>query len=302
MNFDDVLRFGSMLSQLPDRDTYLRVVRGELARLIPGDDVLWIRANDTTGSGCVVLRGEPWQLDPELSTGLSFYWRRHPHPQSYTRDPKNRTPRRMSDIVAPRRWREMEEFRALKAGMHQYQLSIIPPPPFRYRGWLICRDEHDFDDTNVDTATAIAPVLAVLGPLYDRIDRWNQVADSPANVPALTARELAVLHVLDDGLPAHAIGHRLSISPGTVDKHLEHIYRKLGCNDRLVAVTIAHRIGLLPQNFLRGDPNSAKAAINYDSIQCRTEFSTRDAWGLGSGSSCRTGDETWAAATSAEIN
>ena len=141
MNFDDVLRFGSMLSQLPDRATYLRVVRDELARLIPGDDVLWIQANDTIGRGCMVLRGDPWQLDPGLSTGLSYHWRRHPHPQSYTREPNNRTPRRISDIVAPRRWREMEEFRALKDGMHQCQLSIIPPPPVRYRGWLIARDK-----------------------------------------------------------------------------------------------------------------------------------------------------------------
>lgn len=37
--------------------TYLRVARDELARLIPGDGVLWIQAHDTGGTGCLVLRG-----------------------------------------------------------------------------------------------------------------------------------------------------------------------------------------------------------------------------------------------------
>ena len=181
-------------------------------------------------------------------------------------------------------------------------MSIIPPPPVRYRGWLIGRDKRDFDDTNVDVATAIAPVLAAVGPLFDRMDRGVTSRTAPGtwwHSPRVNSPCSA----------SSPTGCRLVRSVGgwgsaerTVDKHLEHIYRKLDCNDRLVAVTIAHRIGLLPQNFLRGDPNSAQAAINHDSIQCRTEFSTRDAWGLGSGSSCRTGDETWAAATSAEIN
>ena len=66
------------------------------------------------------------------------------------------------------------------------------------------------------------------------------------NEAALTARELAVLAVLAEGLPADAIGRRLGISGRTVAKHLEHIYRKLECNDRLVAVTLARQLGLLP--------------------------------------------------------
>ena len=64
--------------------------------------------------------------------------------------------------------------------------------------------------------------------------------------PELTAREAEVLALLAQGLTAASIGFRLRISTGTVRKHLEHIYQKIGHGDRLLAVTYAQRTGLLP--------------------------------------------------------
>ena len=61
----------------------------------------------------------------------------------------------------------------------------------------------------------------------------------------LTGRELAVLRLLGEGHTASAIAHRLGASPRTVNKHLEHIYRKLQVNDRLTAVRTAQQLGLL---------------------------------------------------------
>ena len=43
-----------------------------------------------------------------------------------------------------------------------------------------------------------------------------------------------------------AIGIRLGISPRTVHKHQEHLYRKLGAVDRLSAVLRAQEAGVLP--------------------------------------------------------
>lgn len=262
MDFDDVLALGSRLSQLPDRNTYLLAVRNEISTLIPGDNVLWIHAADTTGGRCVVMHGDPWQPDPDFSLRMAHYWARHPHTQSYTRNVSDRTPRRMSDIVAPRRWRQMEEFRALQDGMQFFQLSIIPPAPWRYRGWLIARSQHDFADTHVDIATGIAPVLAALGPLYERLESWRPTTESPANMPGITARELLVLDLVADGMTETAIGRRLGISYRTVEKHLEHIYRKLGCRDRLIAVSMARELGLLRPFGSRHDrpPNATPDA------------------------------------------
>ena len=44
---------------------------------------------------------------------------------------------------------------------------------------------------------------------------------------------------------AYGIGLRLSVSPRTVHKHLEHIYRKLGVTDRLAAVVAAGEAGIV---------------------------------------------------------
>lgn len=42
-----------------------------------------------------------------------------------------------------------------------------------------------------------------------------------------------------------AVARRLSISPHTVNRHLEKIYRKLDTRDRLAAVLLARRLGLV---------------------------------------------------------
>lgn len=68
----------------------------------------------------------------------------------------------------------------------------------------------------------------------------------PASFPELTHRERQILAALADGRTAHAIGHQLGISEGTVRKHLEHIYEKTGQRDRLLVVSYAQRRGLLP--------------------------------------------------------
>jgi len=67
----------------------------------------------------------------------------------------------------------------------------------------------------------------------------------PPEAGAMSCRELQVLALLAQGMLARAIAHRLSVSPRTVHKHLGSIYRKLGVNDRLVAVTVAQRKGLI---------------------------------------------------------
>lgn len=87
--------------------------------------------------------------------------------------------------------------------------------------------------------------------------QWREaVPDGPADdVVAdhkLSARQLTVLHLLALGLTAAAIARRLAISPHTVAKHQEHIYRKLGTRDRLSTVVLAQRLGIIPSGPLPG--------------------------------------------------
>ena len=63
---------------------------------------------------------------------------------------------------------------------------------------------------------------------------------APAPVPPeLTPREREVLHWLSTGKTDGEIAALLSLSPRTVQKHLEHIYVKLGVETRTAAVTRA---------------------------------------------------------------
>jgi len=62
---------------------------------------------------------------------------------------------------------------------------------------------------------------------------------------SLTPREQEILHSLDIGLSNREIAARYSISDSTVKTHLEHIYRKLGVNSRLQAITQGRLLNLL---------------------------------------------------------
>lgn len=64
--------------------------------------------------------------------------------------------------------------------------------------------------------------------------------------PSLTPRECEVIALLAEGKTAGAMARQLRISVGTVRKHLEHIYAKVGGHDRMIVVRRAQRSGLLP--------------------------------------------------------
>ncbi|MFD4675969.1 response regulator transcription factor [Lentzea sp. NPDC058450] len=61
----------------------------------------------------------------------------------------------------------------------------------------------------------------------------------------LTQREREVLAMLCTDLTAAAIANALGMSPRTVTKHQEHVYRKFGTSTRTGTVLLAQRLGLI---------------------------------------------------------
>ena len=73
----------------------------------------------------------------------------------------------------------------------------------------------------------------------------GQPAPPPPASPALTRRELEVLHLLADGIPNKEIAGRLGMAAKTTMHHTSKIYRKLGVRGRGEAAAWARRAGIV---------------------------------------------------------
>ncbi|QBR94319.1 LuxR family transcriptional regulator [Nocardioides euryhalodurans] len=161
-----------------------------------------------------------------------------------TQDPAPMTVGRVpGELAPPRGGNYLKEL--LEPHGHEQQLSIPSHLGSRsYRAFVLAQGRDDFSDEQLDLARRLQPLLALLDRQAEVTSRVRLATCSP---PAdLTAREVAVLGLLAEGLTAAAIGRRLQVSPRTVHCHLGHVYRKLGVVDRMMAVTVARELGLVP--------------------------------------------------------
>ena len=89
-------------------------------------------------------------------------------------------------------------------------------------------------------------LFRMLGPVLQRLVRERPTPRLPAT---LTVTERRMLTYVAAGLSNTEIAEQCTVATGTVRKHLEHVYRKLGVTDRLVAVREARERGLLGEPF-----------------------------------------------------
>lgn len=101
----------------------------------------------------------------------------------------------------------------------------------------------------------VQSLLIALHRYLMHLSRWQRMVAPrheehgtapPSAELGLTSRELTVLALLGEAHTATATGHRLGISPRTVQKHLENLYRKMDTTDRVSTILRAQTIGLLP--------------------------------------------------------
>jgi DNA-binding CsgD family transcriptional regulator len=80
-------------------------------------------------------------------------------------------------------------------------------------------------------------LLTMLRPHFIEVLRAHE--RRRACVPDLTTRQLQLLRLVADGHSNTQIAHRLFVAEGTVRKHLENIYERLGVTSRTAAVATA---------------------------------------------------------------
>ena len=208
------------LAQLPG------VLLPALVDLVGADSALWTELDLTPGPdqaagplpGRIVGYPEPL-LTEETALALERHAREFPL-TCHTRPGGDGRPIRRSDLQSMRSFRGSGIYADVvrQIGVDQMLATALKPG-----GLHVCislnRAGLDFTPTAVDLLTQLRPLLTRQAP-----------------PPRLTAREEQVLRLVADGLTDAAIGHRLGCSPRTVDKHLEHIYRRLGVSCRTAAI------------------------------------------------------------------
>jgi DNA-binding CsgD family transcriptional regulator len=215
-----------------------------LMNLVGADSVLWTEL-DLTASlelapgllpGRVASYPEPL-LTVETALALEAHARESPLIR-HTRPGGDGRPIRRSDLQSASSFRRSGIYAdvARKIGADEVLAMALKPGRLH-----VCvslnRAGVDFTPANVDIVTWLVPLLT------RRVARLATPARCAAlGSPPLTERQQQVLRLAAEGLTDAAIGHRLDCSPRTVDKHLEHIYRKLGVTCRTAAIAAAFAV------------------------------------------------------------
>jgi DNA-binding CsgD family transcriptional regulator len=113
-------------------------------------------------------------------------------------------------------------------------------------GWqrtlLFCkaREEKDFSERDRDVLELLRPHVQARearAELHRRLSGDRAAADPPDDDSALTLREREIVYLVGQGRTNAEIAAELWITPGTVKKHLEHVYEKLGVSGRTAAAS-----------------------------------------------------------------
>jgi DNA-binding CsgD family transcriptional regulator len=123
---------------------------------------------------------------------------------------------------------------------HQIAISL-PGPDEQVIGVALSRGDRDFSDQDRALLSVLrAPLTAALLRARSRQPASQALGAADcgdqAGPASLTAREIVILRLVAAGRTNRAIAHQLQLSPRTVAKHLEHVYRKLGVSSRAAAV------------------------------------------------------------------
>lgn len=123
--------------------------------------------------------------------------------------------------------------RSIQAGADGYLLKDVGP-----------KDLSDGILQTLEGGAAMTPSIARKSlQLLRNVQVVNDVIE-PLDVE-LTARESDVLLQISKGLEYKAIADNLFISPSTVRKHIENIYKKLQVHSKLEAIELAKRNNLI---------------------------------------------------------
>ncbi|HEX6451055.1 MAG TPA: helix-turn-helix transcriptional regulator [Trebonia sp.] len=211
-----------------------------LVDLVGADCALWTEIDQAAGSSPRLMVSYPGPLlDEQTAAAVEKHAQDFPLTR-HTRPGGDGRPIRRSDLQSTRSFRRSGMYADVtsKIGVDEMLAMAL-----KTENLHVCvslnRSGPDFTPAAVDLLTQLQPLLTrrvarLAGSRVDRPAVGGQV-DWPGQAD-LTTRQQQVLRLVTAGLTDAAIGRRLGCSPRTVDKHLEHIYRRLGVSCRTAAI------------------------------------------------------------------
>ncbi|MEW5990516.1 MAG: helix-turn-helix transcriptional regulator [Chloroflexota bacterium] len=246
-DFRAVLDFLDEIRELDLEDAYSVDVLARIQTVVACDAVGYQHVDlrtrqflpGTVGTGSIPDAGD----DDEAQ-----YWAAGPCPLTEYRDrTRDLRAARLVDVIGLRRYRELPICRDYYGpiGIHPLLDLGVSTEPGHFRSIILFRggDAPGYSERDRDVLELLRPhfqAREARAELYRHLAGDVVAAADERDVDAaLTLREREIVHLVGQGKTNAEIAAELWITPGTVKKHLEHVYEKLGVSGRTAAATAA---------------------------------------------------------------
>ncbi len=168
-----------------------------------------------------------------------------------------------SQLVDDQQWRQSMHYQLVDREMQIEDMASIFLGPFAGRVIAFhCGSDQQFQPSLL---AALKPLARVIDSLFPELLKSTPVEsiDGPPGEKrsaVLTRREMEVMYWLDQGNRNAEIAKILGLSPGTVRRHLQNIFLKLGVNTRTAALK-AVRGDLKPPTTPSGNVSGEPMAV-----------------------------------------
>jgi len=230
------------LAELDDPDAFAAIVLPGLAGLVRCDVITYNEIGPAPGQTSYADHPSG-ALDPATQAVFAAHVHEHPLVNHY-RATGSGEPVMISDFLSLDRFHRLGIYAEFFQGISvEHQIAIsLPGPDEQVIGVALSRGYRDFSDQDRALLSVLrAPLIAALVRARRRQQAGQALGaaagSGPPGLARLTDREIAILRFVAAGRTNSAIAHELRLSPRTVAKHLEHVYRKLGVSSRAAAVS-----------------------------------------------------------------
>jgi DNA-binding CsgD family transcriptional regulator len=226
---------------------------GDLAEHIRCD-VISFEGFDSVAEVGLFVQEIPGPAESKADPGESIHWQHYwqCEPCSYPdRTGDLRTVIKIADFYSDRQWHSTGMYSDVyrpQGYEHELMLTLpfgpskTPGPGKTVRLFLFRGPGSDFSDEDRALLTLLRPHLR---------DAYLDAERRRHPVPAITPRQRQLAELLASGRTNRQIARDLGVSEGTVRKHLENIYRRLGVQSRTHAVFIINNSGASPASPLK---------------------------------------------------